>query len=86
MILKDKVFIVTGASSGIGEEICKQLSASGSNVVCASRRLEELQRVSNAINAFKIWLVINLNNGCDSCNGPPIASNSAAVIPPGANE
>jgi Short-chain alcohol dehydrogenase of unknown specificity len=46
MLLKEKVFIVTGASSGIGEELCKQLSASGSTVVCAARRLDELERVS----------------------------------------
>jgi len=52
MLLKDKVFIVTGASSGIGEELCKQLSTSGSMVVCAARRLDELERVSKAINVL----------------------------------
>jgi NADP-dependent 3-hydroxy acid dehydrogenase YdfG len=51
MLLKDKVFIVTGASSGIGEELCKQLSINGSIVVCAARRLEEIQRVSSFINS-----------------------------------
>ena len=51
MLLKEKVFIVTGASSGIGEELCKQLSASGSTVVCAARRLDELERVSDKINS-----------------------------------
>ena len=71
MILKDKVFIVTGASSGIGEEICKQLSANGSRVVCASRRLEELQRVSNAINALggksiAVQTDITLNDQCQN--------------------
>ena len=45
-----KVFIVTGASSGIGEEICKQLSKKGALVVCAARRKDELDRVSNIIN------------------------------------
>ena len=71
MILKDKVFIVTGASSGIGEEICKQLSAGGSRVVCASRRLDELQRVSNAINALggksiAVQTDITLNDQCQN--------------------
>ena len=45
-----KVFIVTGASSGIGEEICKQLSKKGAIVVCAARRKNELDRVSDIIN------------------------------------
>ena len=50
MDLKDKVFIVTGASSGIGEELSKQLSVSGSKIVCAARRLSELERVCSMIN------------------------------------
>ena len=49
--LKNKVFIVTGASSGIGKEIVNQLSLSGAKVVCASRTLSELQNISNAINS-----------------------------------
>ncbi len=50
MDLENKVFIVTGASSGIGEELSKQLSLSGSLVVCAARRLPELERVCSIIN------------------------------------
>ena len=50
MFLKEKVFIITGASSGIGEELSKQLSSAGSLVVCAARRLDELERVCGVIN------------------------------------
>ena len=50
MFLKKKVFIITGASSGIGEELSKQLSGAGSLVVCAARRLDELERVCGVIN------------------------------------
>ena len=49
-LLNKKVFIVTGASSGIGEEICKQLSKKGARIVCAARRKEELDRVCSVIN------------------------------------
>ena len=49
MILKNKVFIITGGSSGIGEELCRQLSVAGSMVVCAARRLDEIERVCNHI-------------------------------------
>ena len=41
---------MTGASSGIGEELSKQLSLSGSKIVCAARRLPELERVCSIIN------------------------------------
>ena len=51
MKLKDKVFIVTGASSGIGKELAGQLSLSGVKIVCASRNLSELQKVSHSINS-----------------------------------
>eukprot|EP01061_Rhynchopus_euleeides_P027467 TRINITY_DN44652_c0_g1_i1.p1 TRINITY_DN44652_c0_g1~~TRINITY_DN44652_c0_g1_i1.p1 ORF type:complete len:372 (+),score=174.24 TRINITY_DN44652_c0_g1_i1:52-1116(+) len=40
-----KVAIVTGASSGIGEELSQQLSANGAYVVLMARRETELQRV-----------------------------------------
>ncbi len=42
---KDKVCWVTGASSGIGEGIVKQLASEGAIVVLSSRRREELERV-----------------------------------------
>lgn len=51
MFLKDKVFIITGASSGIGEELCKQLSINGSKIICAARTEAELKRVSDFINS-----------------------------------
>ena len=72
MLLKEKVFIVTGASSGIGEELCKQLSASGSTVVCAARRLDELERVSGIINSsggksIAVQTDITIIEQCNSC-------------------
>jgi len=51
MLLKEKVFIVTGASSGIGEELSKQLSIAGSKVVCAARRMDQLEKVCQSINS-----------------------------------
>ena len=51
MILNEKVFIVTGASSGIGEELSKALALKGAKVVCAARRNDELERVCNSISS-----------------------------------
>jgi NADP-dependent 3-hydroxy acid dehydrogenase YdfG len=42
-ILKHKVAIVTGASSGIGEATAHRLAASGARVVLAARRVERLE-------------------------------------------
>lgn len=43
MILKNKVAIVTGASSGIGKAIAKALSGAGCKVVLASRSVDKLK-------------------------------------------
>ena len=52
---KDKVFVITGASSGIGAELAIQLSRKGAYVVCAARTKEKLDTVCNEISK---------NNGC----------------------
>jgi NADP-dependent 3-hydroxy acid dehydrogenase YdfG len=51
MNVAGKVFIVTGASSGIGEALSVELAQKGAKIVCAARRSDELERVCNAINA-----------------------------------
>jgi short-subunit dehydrogenase len=49
LIVNKKTFIITGASSGIGEQLSKNLAQKGAQVVCAARRKEELDRVCQAI-------------------------------------
>jgi NAD(P)-dependent dehydrogenase (short-subunit alcohol dehydrogenase family) len=49
--LRNKVAIITGGSRGIGAEIARAYAAAGANVVLASRRLENVQPVADAINA-----------------------------------
>jgi len=47
--IKDNVYIVTGASSGIGEQISKTLAKKGAHVVCAARRKEKLDLLCQII-------------------------------------
>jgi NADP-dependent 3-hydroxy acid dehydrogenase YdfG len=44
--MEKKVAVVTGASSGIGAELCKKLGATGWCVVLAARRRNELDKVA----------------------------------------
>ncbi|KNC99224.1 uncharacterized protein SPPG_05480 [Spizellomyces punctatus DAOM BR117] len=43
--LENKVVLITGASSGIGEEIAYEYARHGARIVLAARREQELQRV-----------------------------------------
>ncbi len=49
--MKDKVIIITGASSGIGEATAKLLAAKGAKVVLGARREEKLKQIVDAIKA-----------------------------------
>lgn len=40
--IKDKVIVITGASSGLGEATARLLSAQGAIVVLGARRVERL--------------------------------------------
>lgn len=49
MAIKDKVVIITGASSGIGEATAKLLASKGAKVVLGARREEKLKELVEAI-------------------------------------
>ncbi|KMY52650.1 oxidoreductase [Bacillus sp. FJAT-27231] len=48
--LQGKTAIITGASSGIGLAIAKELAGEGANVVLAARRIEKLKDLESEIN------------------------------------
>lgn len=49
MTVKNKVVVITGASSGIGEATAKLLAANGATVVLGARREERLNKISQDI-------------------------------------
>src|SRR4051812_1038416 len=47
--IKDKIVIITGASSGIGEATAKELASKGAKVVLAARREDRLKKLQAEI-------------------------------------
>lgn len=48
-MIKDKVIIITGASSGIGEATARLLASKGAKVVLGARREEKLKEIADSI-------------------------------------
>ena len=48
--IKDKILIITGASSGMGEAAAKHLSALGATVVLGARRVDRIEKLAKEIN------------------------------------
>ncbi|HEX9373139.1 MAG TPA: SDR family NAD(P)-dependent oxidoreductase, partial [Roseiflexaceae bacterium] len=46
MDLGDKVIVITGASSGFGEQIARRCAQAGANVVLAARSAERLDQLA----------------------------------------
>ena len=70
MTIKGKVFIITGASSGIGAELAAQLADRGASVVCAARTFRKLEVLCKKINsnggtATPIQVDITVKSQCE---------------------
>lgn len=52
-LFRDKIVVVTGASSGIGEAIARTFAANGSKVVLAARSEEKLKKIVDDIRSLE---------------------------------
>jgi len=68
-MMKDKVVIVTGASSGIGKALVLELAAMGAKVVLAARNYTVINDISSSLNAkgfesFAVKVDVTIENDC----------------------
>lgn len=66
--LRDKVVMVTGASSGLGREFCLDLAKAGCRIIAAARRIDRLQSLCDEI------------NGAGSGSGEPNSSRQLTAV------
>ncbi|NQU85241.1 MAG: SDR family oxidoreductase [Mariniphaga sp.] len=52
--MKDKVVVITGASSGIGKALAKEFASKGSKLVLGARRIEKLKEIENELPGVEI--------------------------------
>src|SRR5689334_5650693 len=70
-MIKDKVVIITGASSGIGEASAKLLAAKGAKVVLGARREPQLKKLVDEIETAggqAVFQVMDVVNPADNTN------------------
>ena len=71
--IKDKVVIITGASSGIGEETAKLLASNGAKVVLCARREDKLKELEDSIGENAVYIKTDVSKLEDMENAAKLA-------------
>lgn len=58
MDFKDKVILITGASSGIGKKTAIQFAKKGSNLILVARRKEKLEQIADDLKKYNISTLV----------------------------
>ena len=77
MNFKDKVVLITGASSGIGKESAIEFAKLGANIVLVARRKEKLEQVADELKKFNVTI---LTCQCDVSNKDQVKEMSKTVL------
>lgn len=77
MNFKDKVVLITGASSGIGRESAIEFAKLGANIVLISRTKEKLEQVADELKKFN---VTTLTCQCDVSDKDQVKQMSKTVL------
>ncbi len=64
--MKDKVIVITGASSGIGEKLAEVVCARGARVVLAARRAEQLAVIADRLGPSAFSVVTDVSRRADN--------------------
>ena len=63
-VLKDSTILITGASSGMGNEIAKQLSADARQIILVARNTKKLDELASELNIINPALEVYIKP-CD---------------------
>ena len=77
MDFKNKVVVITGASSGIGEAAAEQFAKRGANLVLVARRKEKLEQVAQKLSKYSTKTLIQV---CDVSDKQQVKEMSEKVI------
>ncbi|MFB5620288.1 MAG: SDR family NAD(P)-dependent oxidoreductase, partial [Nitrosopumilus sp.] len=77
MDFKNKIVLITGASSGIGKQSAIEFAKLGANIILVSRRKDKLEQVANELKKFN---VITLICQCDVSDKNQVKEMSKTVL------
>jgi len=61
----DKVVLITGASSGIGEATAREMAATGTRLFIGARRGERLKALAEELGETVAWRELDVTYGAD---------------------
>jgi len=77
MNFKNKVVVITGASSGIGEAAAEQFAKKGANIVLVARRKDKLDEVERKLSKYSTKILVQV---CDVSDKEQVKLMSEKVI------
>jgi hypothetical protein len=77
MNFKNKVVVITGASSGIGEAAAEKFAKKGANIVLIARRKDKLEEVEKKLSKYSVKILVQV---CDVSDKEQVKQMSEKVI------